>query len=78
MMKKLIIYGGSFCPRCDMLKKFCVANSIGFEFINIVENDDLRRELSEKGFTHIPVIKIGDDISEFDGNFVVLKQRLSA
>jgi methionine-S-sulfoxide reductase len=55
------VYSTPGCNNCRMTREFLTSKGIGFEDINIAENDEARNWLIEKtGHIGAPVIQIGD------------------
>lgn len=77
MENKIIIYSGSNCVHCKVVKKFMDDNKITYEDRSI-DNEEHKNELLEKGFISIPVLVINGAYSAVNSsNFIgVLKDVL--
>jgi len=61
-MKTVKIYTTTYCPYCRRAKDFLSALSIPFEEFNVENNEELRREMSEKyNWFTVPMIFIGEE-----------------
>lgn len=59
MENKIIIYSGSNCIHCKIVKKFMDDNKIIYEDRSI-DNEEYKNELLNKGFMSIPVLVVND------------------
>lgn len=56
------IYGAEWCPPCHTAKAYLKSRSVEYEYVNVDEQPEEGREISEKtGWTAIPIIRIGDE-----------------
>lgn len=74
MENKIIIYSGSNCVHCKIVKKFMDDNKITYEDRSI-DNEEYKNEILEKGFMSIPVLVVNGVYSAVNSsNFIgVLK-----
>ena len=57
------VYSTTWCPWCNMAKKFLKQNNIAFEDINVEEDVNAAREMIQKsGQTGVPVLDINGKI----------------
>lgn len=74
MENKIIIYSGSNCVHCKIVKKFMDDNKITYKDRSI-DNEEYKNEILEKGFMSIPVLVVNGVYSAVNSsNFIgVLK-----
>ena len=59
---RIKVYGGEFCPYCNMAKEFLDKNNIEYEYIDVQEDHKQARYMVEKTRQNgIPVIEIIDN-----------------
>lgn len=64
-MKKIKIYSTPSCPYCNLAKDYLKEKGIGFEDINVIENQAAADEMVEKtGQLGVPVIIVEDGEKE--------------
>ncbi|MBD3296418.1 MAG: NrdH-redoxin [Candidatus Omnitrophica bacterium] len=64
-MKNVMVYSTPTCPYCKKAKQYLKENDIEFEDIDVSEDQEKAREMSEKsGQMGVPVVEV-------DGEFVV-------
>jgi len=62
-MEKVKIYLTPICPYCHTLKEFLKENNIGFEEIDISENEKARDYIVNKtGRMEVPIVEIGEEV----------------
>lgn len=62
-MKKIKVYGTSWCHYCNAAREFFKEKRIPFEDINIEKNPEAAKEIIEKsGQMGVPVILIGEKV----------------
>ncbi|MFH1053647.1 MAG: glutaredoxin domain-containing protein [Candidatus Woesearchaeota archaeon] len=62
-MAKITVYSTPTCPWCHKLKDFLKKNKIGFNDLNVAEDEKARNEMIEKsGQMGVPVIDIGGKV----------------
>ena len=67
MENRIIIYSGSNCVHCKIVKKFMNDNKIAYEDRSI-DNEDYKNELLSKGFMSIPVLVVNEVYSAVNSN----------
>ena len=77
-MKKVKVYSTQTCPWCHKVKDFLKENKIEFEDIDVAENQEAAKEMTEKsGQMGVPVIDIdGEMIVGFDQEKIKLALKL--
>ncbi|MBU2617790.1 MAG: glutathione S-transferase N-terminal domain-containing protein [Euryarchaeota archaeon] len=62
------VYSTPTCPFCDMVKKYLRENDVEFEDVNVAEDAEAAKEMTEKsGRMTVPLIDIdGEIIVGFD------------
>ncbi len=61
-MKKIKVYGNSFCSVCRTVKEYLKSKGIEFEDIDILKNEEGKKEFQEFGFKEMPVLVKGEKI----------------
>lgn len=77
-MVKVKVYSTQTCPWCHKVKDFLKENKIEFEDIDVAENQEAAKEMTEKsGQMGVPVIDIdGEMIVGFDQEKIKLALKL--
>ncbi len=60
-MKKVTLYAMPTCPHCANAKEFFDEKEIEYEYKNVKDDPEARKEFVAKGHTGVPVIVIGDE-----------------
>lgn len=58
--KKVVMYGTTHCPACEMARQYFVKNGVHYEEINVEGNRASYDEFKKLGGTGVPLILVGD------------------
>lgn len=61
--KKIIVYGATWCPDCDRVKRLLLEREIDFRYVNIDEDEKAAKKVVEltEGMRVIPVVVVDDE-----------------
>ena len=54
------LFSSPSCGHCVAIEKYLIDNYIKYDRADVSEDSEARDELLEKGFYHVPVIKVDD------------------
>lgn len=55
------VYTLPACVQCDTTKRFLKTNFIEFQEINLAEDPEAHKKVTEWGFSQAPVVEAGDE-----------------
>lgn len=66
-MAKVTVFTSPTCPHCTSAKAYLKENNIDFEERDVTKDSEARKELIEKGYRGVPVIRVDEeDMVGFD------------
>jgi glutaredoxin 3 len=62
-MEKILVYSTETCPYCKMVKEYLKDKKVGFEEVDVTNNQEKAKEMIDKsGQMGVPVIDIDGEI----------------